>query len=184
MSESKKILDLIERGQAGEEEALSELVQIYQKDIFKFCYMMCHSYVMAQDLSQETFFKLLKNINKLEKIENLRNWLFKCAKNLYLDQIKSSYYKNSVNEIDEICNEAELNELTDEEFMSNMALIFAQLKVDDRLILLLIDLEKYTYAEAAEFIGISEDAVRNRIHRARKAFLEIFNETNDYAKSS
>jgi len=184
MTEQKKVLELIERGQSGDEEALDELVKIYQTDIFKFCYMMCHSYVMAQDLSQETFFKLLKNLNKLEKIGNLRNWLFKCAKNLYLDHLKSSFHRKRVEEDEEVYIEKSIDNLTDEEFISNMALIFAQLKVDERLILLLIDLEKYTYKEAAEFIGISEDAVRNRVHRARQSFLAIFNETNDDSDSS
>ncbi len=184
MTDRKKVLELISKGQAGDEKALDELVRIYQTDIFKFCYMMCHSYVMAQDLSQETFFKLLKNLNKLEKIENLRSWLYKCAKNLYLDHLKSSFHRKRMEVADEYYIEKNLDNLTDEEFMSNMALIFAQLKVEERLILLLIDLEKYTYKEAAEFMGVSEDNIRNRIHRARKSFLEIFNETNDESDSS
>jgi RNA polymerase sigma-70 factor (ECF subfamily) len=50
-----------------------------------------------------------------------------------------------------------------------------QLDPEDRDLLILIDVEEYSYLEASEVIGISESAVRSRLHRARKALLEVLN---------
>jgi RNA polymerase sigma-70 factor (ECF subfamily) len=41
-----------------------------------------------------------------------------------------------------------------------------------RVALILVDAESYSYGEAAEIIGISEDALRSRLHKARKYFLQ------------
>ena len=50
----------------------------------------------------------------------------------------------------------------------------AALDLESRVLLLLIDQQGHSYQEAAGILGLSEGAVTSRIHRARKAFLEVY----------
>ena len=74
---------------AGEEKALEVLIKRYLKSIYNFAY----GYVgmnNAEDITQETFVKMWKNIGKFDQDKSFKSWLFAIAKNSCLDFLKMS----------------------------------------------------------------------------------------------
>ena len=107
------------------------------------------------------------------------SWLFKSAKNLHLDFLKSPQNSNLAKAIpleeviEDTCplvggSQADQNEVL------QIQQALKELAPEDRVILLLVDLEEYTYAEAAEIAGISESNLRFKLHHIRKAFAEKY----------
>ena len=65
-----------------------EMYRLYFKDVYLFILAMSKSPDIAEEITQETFFKVLKNINKYRGECSVKTWLFQIAKNTYLSHIK------------------------------------------------------------------------------------------------
>lgn len=90
---------------------IEELYKNYFTTIYKFLLCLTHDADLAEDLTQETFYKAIKNINQFQNNSKISVWLCSIAKNLYYDHYKKSKKYNSVN-IDDIFN-LESSEFTD-----------------------------------------------------------------------
>ena len=60
------------------------------KTIYKYLLTLTNNVEIAEELLQETFYSAVKNINKFRGDSNIKNWLYKIAKNKYID-----YYKKN-----------------------------------------------------------------------------------------
>ena len=67
-----------------------EMYRLYFKDVYLFILAMSKSPDIAEEITQETFFKVLKNINKYRGECSVKTWLFQIAKNTYLSHIKKT----------------------------------------------------------------------------------------------
>lgn len=163
------ILDkaLIERAQAGDREALRQLIEATQTRLYRFCLVICGDAARAEDLAQEAYLKVFDNLSKIAKPEAFMDWLFRTTRNLHIDQMR----RHTETPIaPEDMEEREAHSSTSEDLAVHEVL--SQFEPDDRWLILLIDMENYSYFEAAEHLGLSEDAVRSRIFRLRKEFIE------------
>lgn len=76
------------------EKDFEEIYNKYFKDVYKFVFSICNNEHIAEEVTQETFFKALKNINKYNGKCKFYVWLCQIAKNTYF----TIYKKNSKNE--------------------------------------------------------------------------------------
>lgn len=79
---------LVALASKNNQEALEILVTRYLKIIYTFVYRAVTSREEAEDLTQEVFVKVWKNLDKFDANKTFKPWLYKIAKNTYLD-----YYK-------------------------------------------------------------------------------------------
>jgi len=171
--DDSKIEDLVNSAKKGDEEALSQLIGQVQPRLYRFCYYLTGIKELAEDICQDSLVKVLTKINSLKDSKLFIPWIFKAAKNRFLDHVKS----HSVSKTESIENQKDLYKESDSQKAQiitqiNEALSF--LNEEERHILLLVDQQGYSYKEAAEIIGISEAALTSKIHRIRKSFLEKF----------
>jgi RNA polymerase sigma-70 factor (ECF subfamily) len=161
--------------QAGDEAGFTRLIEMTQHRLYRFCLYLCHNGPMAQDLCQEAYVRALEHITTLKEPSQFYSWLLKTAKNLFLDHAKSPRNKNSV-ALDDV-NEAALGS-RGEDRASVLAVrqALGAIRPEERMVILLVDMEGHSYKEAAEVIGITENALRSRLHRAREAFLKVYTE--------
>lgn len=165
--------ETIQAAQAGDRSAQSELIRESQDDLYRFCFYLCGDPVLAQDLTQETFVRVLEKLSRLEDPGSFKSFLLRAAKNLFLDHIKS--HKNAPTvDLNEISDKLSL-EGDDPGLVLQVREALLALNPDERIILLLVDLEKHSYAEAAKILGLSEDVVTTRVFRARQSFQKKFN---------
>jgi RNA polymerase sigma-70 factor, ECF subfamily len=166
-SENQDLTPYVLSAQKGDESALSYLIESTQKDLFRFTYYLTGNTQLAHDLCQDTYIKVLEKIRSLKEPDRFKSWLYRMTKNLYLDHIKSSKNKGHVS-LDGAIPEMVTGE--DKQKVMEIRQALSHLETEERIPLLLVDLEGYSYEEAAQMIGISEDALRSRLHRARTTF--------------
>ena len=80
--------DLVVLAQEGRDEAYRELIRRYERPVFSLVYRMVRDREAAEDLAQETFIKVLNNIEKYSPEFKFSSWLFKIANNLAIDSLR------------------------------------------------------------------------------------------------
>lgn len=173
---SEDIKSTLVRAQAGDQLALRELINLYKDDLFRFLVHLTRNQELANDILQESFLKLLTKINTIKKPEQLKSWLFRIAKNQFIDHTRKKSYQSSVS-LDSV------PELKDNEFDSEkerqmfiLQEAIKRLPEKERLIIVCVDLEQRSYSEASDILEISESALKSRLFRARKLLKNIFEE--------
>ena len=186
-AERQKYLDF-------EREALPHMSALYN-----FALRMTGDPDDADDLVQETFLKAFRFFDKFEKGTNCKAWLFRILKNSYInDYRKQSKEPNKV-DYEDIENfyenikssDVKSNHLEEDVFNNllddNISAAISSLPEDFRTVIILSDIEGFTYEEIADFVDCPIGTVRSRLHRARKmlyARLLKYAQEKGYVKNS
>ncbi|MDO8560619.1 MAG: RNA polymerase sigma factor [bacterium] len=80
--------ELIKAYLGGEEAALRELIARYLRIIYNFSYKYVRSKTDAEDVTQEVFIKIWKNLKRYKPETSFRTWLFSIAKNTAIDRVR------------------------------------------------------------------------------------------------
>lgn len=126
----------------------------------------------AEELTQEVFLRIVRSVGGYEDREKEKAWVFRIARNVWLDRLRSR-------QRDPPCQELEGHDL--ESGASQVTRIALDQALDslaepEREAFLLREAGGLGYAEIAEVTGTSPGAVRNRIHRARLALRQHLRE--------
>lgn len=152
--------------------------------MYNFAYRLTLDEDDAKDLVQETFMKAFRFINSFETGTNAKAWLFRILKNSFINNYrKKSKQPNKVDyqEVESFYNSDSVNEniTTDLRVETVQHLIGDEitnalnaLDVDFRTVIILCDLEGFTYEEMAKILDIPIGTVRSRLHRARNLLKE------------
>lgn len=154
---------------------LEEIYLNYKTEIFNYLYRSTLNRQIAEDLTQDTFLKAFKGFNKFRGRSSIKTWLFKIARNSYLNYIekKSNKLEKSFDpiEVDMIDHSDEFSNL-DEQLLIRKVLY--QLPEKARTLIVLRDINSLSYREIAEIIDANEGQVKIAIFRARKRFKELY----------
>lgn len=177
--------ELVNLSQKGDINAFSQLVQIYESKILGLCFKLTGNKSDAEDLAQETFLKAYQKINTFRNEADFGTWLHRIAVNLYLNQKKKdnkmelSYLdtpiKTDKGEFNrEIMDEGNtpLEEIEKIERQNSIKEALNDLKPKHKLVLVLRELEGYSYEEIAQMTQTSLGTVKSRMNRARQALKE------------
>jgi len=183
--------NLVRKCQHGDSEAMEQLILKYQNRIYNVILKICADPDDAAELTQETFVKVIENIDKFQGKSRFYTWAFRIAVNLTLNyrQRNSKYDISSLDsqrEYDETQpNQAMKEFLKDDnspdpvELAQNKELcdltIKALLQLDEpqKAVVVLRDIEGMNYAQIAEVLDIELGTVRSRLSRARGRLREI-----------
>ena len=77
--------EIITSAQKGDEQAFSLIIENTQKKFFRFCTYLCFDVHLAQDICQDVYIKAIESLKEFESEAKLYSWLFKVAKNHYID---------------------------------------------------------------------------------------------------
>ncbi len=86
----KRDKNLISQYLKGEEKALEILIQRYLKQVYGFAYRYAGNSQEAEDITQEVFVKVWRNLKKFDKQKSFKTWIFSIAKNTAIDFLKKS----------------------------------------------------------------------------------------------
>lgn len=173
--------------QIFEEELLPQIDSLYN-----FAYHLTHNEEDANDLVQETYLKAFRFIEKYEEGTNPKAWLFRILKNAFINDYRKAVREpNKVNYEDYVAFHDEEDtplastvDLRTDLFQKMMGdeVTFAlnALPEDFRTVIVLCDLEGFSYDEIAKILDIPVGTVRSRLHRARNLLKE---KLKNYAES-
>lgn len=158
---------LVPLAMKNETQAITELIHSTQSSLFKFCFLLGKNKEQAEDLCQETYIKAFSKLAQLKKAESFQSWLFQMAKNQFYDEQRSMKLQQQY-------QSEELMFLKITQLDANwdsilqVRKIISQFDTDEKTLLILIEIEGYSYNEAATFFKTTEDAIRSKIHRVRQ----------------
>ncbi len=177
--------DLIKEAQAGSLEAFDELVLLYQDRVFTHCCHLANNSHDAQDLAQDVFVQAFRNVRSFRQEADFGTWLHRIAINLWINWCRK-HRKAVLLSLDEplLFGEQELNRelaagqdspleaLEKTELKEYLHQSLNRLHPDYKAVLVLREMEGYTYEEISSLLGCSLGTVKSRIYRARKALLK------------
>jgi RNA polymerase sigma-70 factor (ECF subfamily) len=169
-SDNGRIRDLVERAQLGDRAALEELYLIHFDRIYSYLHMTVGSRHDAEDLTTQTFVKMLESIGRFRwRSVPFSAWLFRIAHNLAMDHFRARRRWQPEEEIPEPAgveeDSAEEQALASIGDASLLELI-ADLSPEQRQVLTLKFVFRFSNGEAAAILGKTEGAVKSLQHRA------------------
>jgi len=165
-------LDLVARLQAGEADAFDLVHAEFNGRLFTFLARLARSRDVAEDLLEETWLRLVEHADRLRDDTRLAPWLFTVARNLYVTYCRSRILEDA-HAPDMIglwptgIPRSPFEETAGHEFERRLEAALADLPLASREVLLLVGVEGLRPVEAAHVCGISPEALRQRLSRAR-----------------
>ena len=149
-------------------EKIEKIVETYSNMIMRLAYQNCFNKSDSEDIVQEVFIKLIKNIDKLgDNSEYIKAWIIRVTINTCKDCNKSSWYRK-VKKLEE--NELDFCFETEELGVLNK---LSELKPTYRNIIYLYYYEGYKINEIAKILKMNENTVSSNLTRARKQLKEF-----------
>ncbi|MFG2290531.1 ECF subfamily RNA polymerase sigma factor, BldN family [Streptomyces sp. NPDC048595] len=180
-SDSRRMMDLVERAQAGEAEAFGRLYDQYADTVYRYIYYRVGGRATAEDLTSETFLRALRRIGTFTwQGRDFGAWLVTIARNLVADHFKSSRFRLEVTTGEMLdANEVERSpEDSVLESLSNAALLEAVRKLNPQQqeCVTLRFLQGLSVAETARVMGKNEGAIKTLQYRAVRTLARLLPE--------
>ena len=164
---------IIRRVYAGEASAFASLYEKYKNGVYAYCFRLLRNTEAAEDALQSVFTKALESIMTLDDPSAFKYWLFMIARNEVYGMIRKLRSPNHEFVLDESDEPWDPETPFTHAEQSNQRDILqeqlGQLKPEYREVLILREYEQFSYAEIAALTGDTENSVRARIFKARKA---------------
>jgi RNA polymerase sigma-70 factor (ECF subfamily) len=173
--------------------------QIFNKEfmphidsMYNFAFRLTMDEDDANDLVQDTYLKAFRFISSFEQGTNAKAWLFRILKNSFINDYRKKSKEPAKVDYQDVettynSEDAEAEHTVDlrAETVSDLigdevATALNSLPVDFRTVIILCDIEGFTYEEMAKILDIPIGTVRSRLHRARNLLKE---KLRDYASS-
>lgn len=171
-------VDLIQRVLDGDQDAFTTLVNKYQKSVHALVWRKIGDFHIAEELTQDVFLKVYKRLSTLKRPEQFPGWLYviatrHCFSWLRKKQVPTrSLDAMSTDELEEACYtqyEVDRGEtVAIEQQRELVKRLLKKLPESERTVVTLYYLAEMSGAEISQFLGVSPNTVRSRLHRARQ----------------
>jgi len=165
-------LALVERVRAGEAAAFDTVHAAFNARLYGFLARLARSRDIAEDLLEETWLRFVAHAGQLHADTRLGPWLFTVARNVHITWCRSRAMESrTAASLDlwpvPVPSESPFERTAGNELAQRLERALASLSVDAREVLLLVGVEGMTPSEAAGVCGVSPEAMRQRLKRAR-----------------
>jgi RNA polymerase sigma-70 factor, ECF subfamily len=158
------------------DDALSARIAAELPRLRRHAVSLLYSHADAEDLVQDCLETALIKRDSLQNVARLRSWLFSILNNLFLMRLRAEKRRGKPSSIEDFADSlAAAVPPQDRALATDLARAMGRLSAEHRQILLLINVEQYSYQEVAESLGIPIGTVMSRLARARlqlRALLE------------
>jgi RNA polymerase sigma-70 factor (ECF subfamily) len=164
---------LVREAQAGDRLAFEELVRIHADRLHAIVLRLCASPQEAEDVTQEAFLRAWRAIGSFEGRSQLFTWLYRIGINEAKRRTERGERRLRTVSLQESASdppdlsEAPEPRVESSAFRAELERSVRALPLDYRAPLILRDIEGLSTSEAAEILGVSEAALKSRLHRAR-----------------
>ncbi len=175
---------LVQKAKRGDIQAFDELIERYYQRIYRLAFQMLGNREDAADATQEIFVKAFEQIRHFRGASSFFTWLYRIAVNTCRDMIRRNrtvaFSQLSAGDDQVEFDPAILTEPNPDEILAERErteLVWKALErltEDARQILVLCDMQGFSYAEVAEILNLPEGTVKSRLHRARRAFKDVW----------
>ena len=182
MTEKEKNFEkeIIRKVKSGDVNAFEEIVKLYEKRICQTIYFMVKDDSIVEDIAQEVFIKIYKNLSRFNEQSSLYTWIYRITMNACYDEIKKEQKIKTFStyiEVDDHEEEVEIEDETQDveniienEFDKQMLIkAIKNLPSESRALIVLRDIKGFSYWEISDMLKLKLGTVKSKISRARLA---------------
>lgn len=187
--------EIVALAKEGSSDAYRELIRRYERPVFSLIFRMVRNREQAEDLSQETFMKVLNAIQSYRPEYKFSSWVFKIANNAAIDFLRKreldtlsldgSPHADTPELIEATAlqiggrGESQLDEVANRELGGMIEGAIGQLRPEYRSCILLRHVDGRSYEEIAEMLNLPLGTVKTYIHRARNELRILLKDVRD-----
>lgn len=165
--------ELIQKFQNGDEKAFDQLVRNNLNNVFGFFMKVTRDEMSAEDLTQDVFMKLYKNLKNFRHDSNFSTYLYRINSNTVNSWITRSKWKNLLH-LDQAPDKGEYDiknevEWTKEELWNEIS----KLPNKQRRVMILRITDSLSYSEISKITGMSEGTAKVNFHHGLKKLKEV-----------
>lgn len=178
---------LIERAQQGDHDAFRGLLERHQRRVFSLIANLVRQPSEMEDIAQQVFLKVYQALPRFDFRAAFSTWLHRITVNECYDHLRrqraqkvarsSEIQVGDLAELDRLSAKSRAPSAPDParraELRQTVERLFARLSPDERLLLILRELEEFSIEEIASVLGVKENTVKVRVFRARRRLVEI-----------
>jgi RNA polymerase sigma-70 factor (ECF subfamily) len=169
-------VELVDSYLKGDETSLRALVNSYLKPVHGYIFQYVLDSAVAEELTQETFLKVWKNLRKYDRSKSFKTWLFQIAKNTAIDYLRKNKelaFSELSSDFEEHINDSiPDNELLPDEIVKQLEHVevtreaLKKISADYRVVIMMHYVDGLSLREIADLLGESSDTVKSRHRRA------------------
>jgi RNA polymerase sigma-70 factor (ECF subfamily) len=167
----------LKNAQAGDSQAFTHIVELYQRPVFNLCYRMLGNSQDAEDAAQETFLRAYLSLKRYDSNRAFSTWLLSIAAHYCIDQIRKRRFSVisiedlPVPDLPEPSTGIETN-LSRKEEQLRIRSVLNSLDPVDRAAMIMYYWYDFSYDEICQSLTLTMSALKSRLHRARHAMAE------------
>ena len=174
--------DLLLAAQSGDRHALTQLLVALQPDIRRYARRHCHRTSVIEDVVQEALIVVYRRVGTIRSPAALAGWLLTVIARLCM--LPALMLMRGVEELASLEESRELAKVPPDELRMDLVNAIESLSPSHREVLLLRDLEDLTIGEIAGRLGVTREAAKSRLRRARTLVREYLLGTKDSGRGS
>jgi RNA polymerase sigma factor (sigma-70 family) len=174
--------DLLLAAQSGDRHALTQLLVALQPNIRRYAQRLCHRTSVIEDVVQEALIIVYRRVGTIRSPAALAGWLLTVIARLCM--LPALMLMRGVEELASLEASRELAKVPPDELRMDLVNAIESLSPSHREVLLLRDLEDLTIGEIAGRLGVTREAAKSRLRRARTLVREYLLGTKDSGRES
>lgn len=172
-------IDLVRKAKEGDTAAFAEMIRRYQNLVFATAFQILKDQAHAEDVAQDAFVTAFRSLHGLRSEKSFPPWLRKIVRNLALASLKEQRRFGALEEAGILQSnppdagpEAERERQEADAFGEEVRRIVSSLSKTLRFPVMLCHIDDLSTRDAARFLGITEGALRKRLHDGKKKLQE------------
>jgi len=170
------LINICQQRGTKDDRPFQELFRRYQSVVWRVCYSYMRNREDAEDLTQDVFFKVYRNLHQFEGRSSFKTWLYRVAINTCQNEIRrrGRRPKEAETEMERVAEIMPSGQSVEKAYQAKhsrdlLAEALAGLDPDVSEILYMKDMEERPYNEIADLLDIGLSAAKMRVQRARLA---------------
>lgn len=169
---------------AGNRRILLRRMQEVRPKLFRTALAWSHDRDLAEDLAQETLAKALVKVDQLRSAEALEGWLFRIMTNLWRDHVRRDRPADTLEDTHARTEESPEDVNDQRETVRRVREAVHALPENYRMVLTLVDLGGFSYAETAAILGVPVGTIMSRLSRGRTQLRRLLSPPERQPESS
>jgi RNA polymerase sigma-70 factor (ECF subfamily) len=175
---------LVRRVQAKDEIAFKEIVERYQSKVFSIIYGILRNHNDAEDIAQQVFAKIYFSIGNFDFRSSLLTWIYKITVNECYDYLRKKRVRKLIYESDFSEEDSHQMENSQSAMDHTVAVdktlerrdmllkMLSKVSEEDRMLILLKEVEGHSVEELAEMTGMNENTIKVKLFRTRQKLVK------------
>ena len=156
---------------------IEALIREYGNDVLRTAYMYVKDIHTAEDIFQEVFIKVNKNLSTFQGNSSIKTWIIRITINACKDYLKSAYKRRVVPMMeyqeDAIVSQSDFDEVNNQDTNQMIKDTILSLPAKYKDVVLCVYYQEMTIAEVAQALDIPEGTAKSRLSRARQKLKDM-----------